>query len=181
MSARAHTQRDVHVHAVVAILVGATACTVSACEASTPRDTGVGSALAASSANAGINARGVATLSATNSELESLARGLTNEALQVTRAKELADFSMEPDTHAAALRAQTEEVTTAIAAELVGLPAARYRELRSAVVMSISGTAMPAAAGALPAEVEDRARAMGVDAAWAAYVAALATGGSHPR
>ncbi len=119
-------------------------------------------------------------LEVTDAELQSLGRGLRNEALQVKRARELVEFSMEPDTHAAALRAQTDEVTTATAAELVGLPQARYREVRSAVLASISGDTM-SDTGALPMELGHRVRKMGVDAAATEYLAAIAADGSRPR
>jgi hypothetical protein len=182
MSRQVSTRRDASVLAPAVNLVGvAIACTISACGASAPRDATTASASTASSATASVIGEGIATLAVTNAELESLARGLTNEALQVKRAKELAEFSMELDTHAAALRAQTDDVTTAAAAELVGLPPARYRELRSAVMGSISGNTMPGKPGALPADIRDRARAVGVDAAWAEYIAAVAADGSHRR
>lgn len=184
MNRLASTRRDASVHAIGAnlvVVVLATACAVSACGASTPRDAIPASASAASSAAVSVIGEGIATVAATNEELESLARGLRNEALQVKRAKELAEFSMEPDTHAAALRAQADDVTTAAAAELVGLPLARYRELRSAVMGSISGNTTTRTSGALPAEIGDRARAMGVDAAVAEYVAALDTDVGQPR
>lgn len=115
-------------------------------------------------------------------ELEALARGLRNEALQVRRAKELAEFSMEPDTLTVALRAQTPEVTTAQAAELLGWEAQRYRDARSALVAFLaadqSAPVEDLAAGAQRAALSD------VTAAWSEYRAAVdhdLASGAEPR
>lgn len=117
-------------------------------------------------------------------ELEALARGLRSEALQVRRAKELAEFSMEPDTLNVALRAQSPEVTTVQAAELVGWELQRYREARSALVALLTMfratpvADLPAGAGAERAVLAD------VGAAWSEYRAAVdqsPTPGAEPR
>lgn len=113
---------------------------------------------------------------ATAGELDALARGLRNEALQLRRAKELAAFSMEPDTHASALRAQSPEVTSAQAAELVGLPADRYRQLRTVVERTLGPTA--AVVPSSSPSTDDASRV--VEQAWAEYrVAAVADAPLH--
>lgn len=113
-------------------------------------------------------------------ELDALIRGLRNEALQVRRAKELADFSMEPDTHAAALRAQTPEVTTANAAALVGMPVERYRNLRAAATRALGGQG-PAEQPLANMAPEERARMSDLTAVWDAYSAALGEEPGHER